>query len=544
MTDTNKPKTIQQNFQALFYRREGKELLGKNYWNFWILVIILFITFTAIGFANGSLDYLSQKMSDPFVNWVSIEVPYGRADEIQTLQTDLNEDDVRKTYHYKNITSYNTYPLEIWNYKKDRALNISGRTLSQEDTLLHAILGKKNFVQGEKNFKGEMDIGMIVTAEFLENFGYPKDAPYILKTAFADSVSYVRDSLGDVMDSVRHKGARFLFPIPIRSVVKDLPGLSKLAFTPYFYKQVIWRSHDNPFNPIFTQNILFFTEDSLDALQLSKALKSSLKKMNRRPEVYVDPLSQSDNFSSYKKGFRLEVLLKEEEREDFDFKNNLHQLLVESEEVKALEGRFIRFYDYTKLGKNSSSPAPMDYISINFVKLDNVRDFKDYLYDKSKLKIDMAKVEALENYNFITKLTYAISFVLIIFSIISICLFVSNLLQNHLKSISMNIGTFKAFGLANGVLKSIYLKMIAAIFFGAMLLGFSISFIYGQIGGVRFLVNLFVEKTSEEHLYFQIFDYSTLYASIVLITILYFVIKRTTNKILDKSPGDLIYGRD
>ncbi len=533
----------QKKFQQLFYKREGKELLGKRYGNYWILVTILFITFTTIGFANGSLDYLSKKMSDPFVNWVSIEVPYGKASEIQSLQKELNSKEVRTVYNYKNITSYNTYPLEIWHKKKQKVFNVSGRTLSEEDTLLHAILDKKNFIKGEKNFRGEMDIGVIATADFLERFGYNVDAPYILKTTFADSVSYIRDSLGLIRDSIIHKGIPYLFPIPIRAVVKDLPGLNNIAFTSYLYKQIIWRSHDNPFNPIFTQNIFFYTEDSIKAIQLKEAIKKSLQNINYDTSVFIDVLSPSDNFSSYLGGYRIEVLLKEKDRTSFAVKNQIYNLIIEQEEVKRFENDFIRFYDYSKLGKHTIEPPPMDYISISFVNLEKIRSFKEYLYSKSRLKIDMARVEALENYNFITKLTYVISFILIGFSIVSICFFVSNLLHNHLKSISMNIGAFKAFGLGNKALKNIYFKMISAIFSAAMLVSFLISVFVGSIGGVRFIVNLFVKNASAEHFYFRIFEYSTFCALILLILILYVVIRITINRILDKSPGDLIYGR-
>ncbi len=532
-----------KNFQQLFYRREGKELLGKGYGNYWILVVILFITFTTIGFANGSLDYLSQKMSDPYVNWVNIEVPYGKAREIQSLQEELNSDEVRKTYNYKNITSYNTYPLEIWHKKKQKAFNVSGRTLSQEDTILYAVLHKKNLIKGEENFKSEMDIGVIVTKNFLEQFGYDSDTPYILKTTFADSVSYTRDSLGMITDSTMQKGDRYLFPIPIRAVVKDLPGLNNIAFSPYFYKQVIWRSHDNPFNPIFTQNISFFLEDSTKATQFTAAIKKSLQQINYPTSVFLEDVSPSDNFSSYLGGYRIEVLLEEKDRANFDFKNQLYNSIVQQKEVKTFTNDFIRFYDYSKLGKHTAEIPPMDYISISFVNLDKIRPFKEYLYTKSKLKIDMARVEALENYNFIAKLTYIISFILIAFSIVSICFFVSNLLHKHLKSISMNIGAFKAFGLGNKMLKNIYLKMITAIFGAAMLLSFLITLVVGNIGGIRFFVNSFIKNASAEHSYFQIFEYSTCFALIVLISILYFVVKTTTNKILDKSPGDLIYGR-
>ena len=59
---------IKNDYFRLFVKREGKVVLGKNYSNLWLLTAVLTATFLAIAFSNGSLDYLSYKMDDPFIN--------------------------------------------------------------------------------------------------------------------------------------------------------------------------------------------------------------------------------------------------------------------------------------------------------------------------------------------------------------------------------------------------------------------------------------------------------------------------------------------
>jgi hypothetical protein len=46
---------IRREFVYLFYDKEGRALLGRKFGNFWFLILIFFLTFLAIGFANGSL---------------------------------------------------------------------------------------------------------------------------------------------------------------------------------------------------------------------------------------------------------------------------------------------------------------------------------------------------------------------------------------------------------------------------------------------------------------------------------------------------------
>ena len=59
-------------YLKLLMAREGKEVLGRNGANLWILTFVLVATFTSIAFSDGSMIYLKDKMADPFTNWVSI----------------------------------------------------------------------------------------------------------------------------------------------------------------------------------------------------------------------------------------------------------------------------------------------------------------------------------------------------------------------------------------------------------------------------------------------------------------------------------------
>ena len=59
-------------YLKLLIQREAREVLGRRWVNLWILVLMLVGTFTSIAFSDGSMNYLKDKMEDPYTNWVSI----------------------------------------------------------------------------------------------------------------------------------------------------------------------------------------------------------------------------------------------------------------------------------------------------------------------------------------------------------------------------------------------------------------------------------------------------------------------------------------
>ena len=172
------------------------------------------------------------------------------------------------------------------------------------------------------------------------------------------------------------------------------------------------------------------------------------------------------------------------------------------------------------------------YLSFNFNKLDNVRDFKDHMKDRYKVAISMDQVEQKENFALVSRLTNFISLILFGFSILSIVFYVNSLLRTHLEKIKMNLGTLKAFGLNNAFLVSSYLKIILAF------IGISIVIAYIICG----LWDL-IESRLFENSYFDVFNYKILIAIVIIIFTALMTSQRTTSKTLLKTPGDLIYNR-
>jgi len=182
---------------------------------------------------------------------------------------------------------------------------------------------------------------------------------------------------------------------------------------------------------------------------------------------------------------------------------------------------------------NSLDPGSYHYLAFNFERLDDIRKFKDDIKENHNIDIDMSQVEAKENFALVSRLTFVISLVLLAFGVLSIILFVNNLLKTHLFKVRSNLGTFKAFGLSNRFLNTIYLKIIFSFLLVSIFVAFLASIIVDRVEW------LFIGDESR----FNIFSWWILAALVGLVVISLFISSKTIKKILGDTPGNLIYER-
>jgi ABC-type Fe3+-siderophore transport system permease subunit len=511
MNQVNTP--IHKDFYRLFFRKERRALLGNKRWNFWILCSILFMTFLAIGFANGSLLYLQDKMKDPYVNWVDITVNYEMADNISEIKNNLNESDIYQKYSLKNVTGYYNFSLYFYSYADSSALKARGRSVEFDDPILPEILMNNTLPEG--GFRSENEIGLIVTSSFLEKFQYKEKAHYIL-------MHYLDRDI----------------PIPVVGIVKDLPGNSDYISTTYFYyNKSIYG--DNPFNPLRDNRLKYYIDgNETEANQLLEALMGFLLESEKYQDY--DPFSTSEPVNDFLSGYEVSITFDPDQ--SINFLDAVHADIMESGILSKFHN-VVRNYNYHSQLTAPAEYKRYDHLSVNFEDLNMIRDFATYMFNKYEIQIDMAQVAAKENYNFVTKLTRIISLILIGFSILSICLFLANLLRNHLEKIRMNIGTFKAFGLPIQVLQKIYIQAIFTVIILAMFFSLFIGWLFGVSGGMRGILFLFKAPLENGEHYFQLLHFWTLLCVVLILGVSLLVLYWTAQKIFRKTPGDLIYGR-
>jgi len=527
-------------YRKLFLRKEGKTLFGKRNVNLIVLVTILSFTFLAIGFGNGSLNYLDVKMNSAFVNWLPITIPFGKSGEDFTkeLKKDLNNRNLKEQYKYQNVTMYAESPMfalkpSINDYYRVKARSVD--VANDSKLIKEDILSEKNVIVGKKGgFKNENDIAVIVTQRFLTDFGYPENTTHI-------NLQY------SIKDTASNKYIDIGTPIPIRAIVHELPGKYGMIYTTYFLQAWINDRSDN-FN-ILTKNktIEFFyaNESKEKAEQLKNSIKNILKLNSDfkqfSPEIYLKADTES-----FVNGYHLEIeFLPNLPNHETSLK--FENLIKSDPQIQAFKNDMKRVYNFDYQAGNFKEPT-YDQISIYFNKLDKVRDFSTYFYDKYNKKgasadiieVDISKVKEKENFNFLSNVTSIISYLLVVFSTIAVGLFLYNLLKLHLLKVKMNIGTFKAIGLSDKEAKSIYFNIIMFFICLSITIGLVIASIIGLALDKILSENLAVEKGIN---YFKIIDVNTFITVLIIFITSTIIVRSTINNILSKTPGDLIYNR-
>lgn len=523
---TNK-NTIHRDFNLLFSRKERIALMGNRLINLWTLVAILFVTFAAIGFANGSLAYLEKKMSDPYVNVIDIRLSTNESSKSREIINKCNLDSIKSVYQIISTSGYNIYWLNLADYNDNTAIRDSrGRTIELNDTLLQRITSEA--INGT-GFKSEFDFGLIVTKSLLDKFHYPENTKYILH-----NYTYTTYSSFDTIE------VELNIPIPVFATVESLPDNAEFLSLPFLYYN---RSH-NSNRPFITKEEtslwLFVDGNEQDAKDIKHKIEQALKENTYYKRF--DPIAYLNSHSAFNDYFNVKLTF-DPSPENILFVDSVYNFLVDKNVFAEADKDILRIYDIEGRLDGKSSKE-YHAIAVNFEELDRIRAFAEYMSKKNDINIDIAKIESKENYSFVTNLTQLISIILIGFSILSISLFLSNLLRNHLERISMNIGTFKAFGLDSKSLLKIYLKVIFRVVFEAMTIAIIAAWIFGILGGMRLVLMVFGSGDLEPgENYFLIYHERTLLSVILVSIVSSIVLVFTAHRILRKSPGDLIYNR-
>jgi ABC-type lipoprotein export system ATPase subunit len=547
---------VKNTYTSLFLKKEGKALLGKAYLNFVILTTILFFTFLAIGFANGSLEYLNNKLNSAFVNWLNISIPYSRSEgrDINNIQEKLKEQENKAKFKYNNVTPYKENIFSIFNPNTLQKQAIKGRTVSLEDDgkmLKEFVLSNKNLIAGRASgFESEKDLSLIVTEKFLKENGYSNNSYFVLFNTI-----YGTENLENDSNSVESSLPRVYLntPIPIKAIVNDLPGKYGFINTVYF-NQAFNCGGDNSFDIRTTDKLgtlkFLIDVDSIEAYKLKVDLENYLSS-SKKYEKYQPALNPIERHKmSYSNGFDFDISLIEAFSDTLSLNLFFNEISSIPSFAKNKE-KIYRIYNYSRVNEAQFSSVSYDMISIYFTDLKNVRSFASFVLNdlnkdnenqesSAKIEVDITKVTDKENFEFLSTVTNIIAYLLVLFGTVAIALFLFNLLKMHLSKVKMNLGTFKAIGLGDKVSRNIYFVIIIVFVTCSLLISLFLSSAIG-IALDKLIASVFsVEK---DFAYFKIYHANTFFTIFFIFFISAIVSWFTISRILSKSPGDLIYNR-
>lgn len=510
-------------FEKLFFQNEFKALAGNKWRTIFSLLAILLLTFLALGFAIGSIDNLKSKMDNPFTNWIDIDVNREIASKSDQVQARFMNKDTASLFDLNSLVSFSRNALHFYHkdfnpfkHKKDTLQYIGwGRTIEADEALFKRILDpeKGTLIWASKNiFENEeisfSDCEIIITKSLMEDLGYENPA-----------------TIGHVI--INDDELVFLKVI---AVVSELPGRNRFVVSPKLYNFINAEIIDTK---RCRDQLLLKNEEGSNSFTFLVEKKEDVKLISYlADQFFIKERPSIEPHRSY--------IIGEHKYESI----HLSFLPINAPSLDSIQ-QFVAFakrkstikeHAYVDCGATICdylNPMALHHLAFHFNRLDLIRTFKKDMSSQFGIEIDMNQVEAKENFALVSRLTLAISFILLIFGILSIVLFVNNLLKTHLHKIRSNLGTFQAFGLSNKFLVLSYLKIIFSFLFISILIAFFLAVIADRIEYSYFL----------DESRFNIFDYWILLAVLALIAVSLALSTLTIKKILGDTPGNLIYER-
>lgn len=526
-------------YLKLLMVREAKEVLGKNGTNLWLLTLVLVATFTSIAFSKGSMNYLEDKMADPFTNWVSIKKDFIGDEKFNHFREKLQKPENAKYFDYRDVMMDQYLGLNIQGPENGRIEYLSIRFFEHfHSPLVEKILDKDNVVEGchlDSTVFIDNTFGFIVTLDALKRLGYKTSnlPPYI---HFLSSVSEEHaydlnfDSLG--LKPLSMSKSKYLrVALPILAVVHKLPNNMDMVSANFFYEQYHYNHITEPFavtvhREDYLHHLFYWVSDDIGEEAFEKYVRE-LKVSDMDISVY----SEEENLlpmKSWKSGKMLTVDVGGEHL-PIEMFNSVDRAIAK----KWGEDLVQRVYRL----ETKDYPSPRsDYLSVEFRSLDHIREFEAFAKADS-ISLEMEQVHSKENFNAVTVMAAILSGAMVIFSIVCIIMFMVNMLQSYFSKVKRNIGTFKAFGMNTTELIYTYVLILITIVLSAIIMALLITW---GIQGILPLMG--VEK--EGFNYLSLWNTTTYIAVSVVIVSTIITVIVVMSRLLSQTPGDLIYDRN
>lgn len=517
--------TIYGDYFRLFVRREGKIVLGKNLSNLWLLTGVLALTFFAIAFSNASMNYLSYKMNDPFINWLNIENTSDKSD-YYGLTMALSDTTVTEKYH---ILGYQEdYRFSYNFFSKDHQLRyFTGRFFQELNTpLVDAILSDDNVIKGQKiSSADDIDpesIGIIMTYEMLTSLGYEKAPAYIGYARYSPDA----DTLGFHLYTDESYAS---VPVPVLGIVEKLPGNVDYISSAFFLEQD-FNDYSNPFymtNPEYASVLHYYVpaDIDIDGFEAMAGKIAGDRNVNLHPDRMSFYLPQ---IVPFKPGSFISFF------PDTDVAPRVLQQ-INDDIIASYPGKEVtQVFDFSF---SDSYVSQVSFVSVHFKDLDMIKDFEAYVKDNFYIEIEMSQVNAKDNFNSVSVMANVLSWAIVVFSILCIILFIVNLLQSYFQKVKRNLGTFKAFGISNAELIRVYVLIMSATVVSAVLISFISVYL------VQLLLPLFGLMKDGDFNYLSVWNAKTSYAILIILMSSILTVYVVMRRLLSSTPGDLIYDR-
>jgi hypothetical protein len=502
---------IKSDFDTIFFQNEFAIIKEKS--NLVVLLLLTLLTFLAIGFAWGGLEYIKDKMDDPLNNWENIPYTKDNSDDLERLVKRIGDDPTtRQNYSIESVQNFSTNHMFFKNtYGNNTYAWLRTIDFEESEELKNYILLAENRLEAFAIEERELDSlynsgrGLVVTSDFITRLGYEKPL-------------HQRKVLVEVLD----QGQSYFVYLPVLAILKRIPGPDGMTLdfisSPSLYQRYL--QNNKMINDGNTE--LRLVSDLADQDQIQKALSSQLSSNSLEVTKTNFLLNDTKDHFKYEVRYASGQAIEQKEK----VVNNLKQQFRKYD--------FQLYAEWHSSAYEEHEADEYEYASFIFGSFRDIEKFRDSLETEyPSIKISTVRVQQRKNYHLITSLTASLAILLFVFGLISNLSMVISLLRNHLNDNRKNFGTFKAFGLQDNKIVQMYLTIITLfiliLILPAVLVG---SFIHILFSPLVFDIPLF-----------NFFNWYVLIAVVLFVAILFFQSKAIIQRILSPTPGQLIHDR-
>ncbi len=500
-------------FTKTFTHNEYSSILGKKRMNFIILLVVFFFSLAALEFSRSGTKYLEYKMSDPFINWIDIRKIDNRFVE---FMDEVHRDEVRARYSIGEVESNHFMVPYVFdrNYNKIR---VDGRTFAPSSRLVEKILEPENVVYSRSGDIKPDDYGWIITLDLLKRMGYSEDsiplyAGYSRDVTVADASAW----------GLKYQEGGFIeIPVPIIAVVRQLPNLLDFLAPCFFYEQE--QAENNPFaltlHREYYNDLYFVMEDTASSYQ---NIAGTLKSAGVPFEEYFE---YERNDRTLHNSWTVKTVV---------YDSVVGNVNAVAEKILEKNPEYYRVYKYEFQEGRITTP---DYLSLMFNDISTVSAFASWAKEVYGIRIDMAQIEAKNNFNTFNVLSNVLCMAIVILSVLFVMIFLWFLIDSHFRSISRNLGTIMAFGLPNRTIVQIYLRVFLRMVCTSLLISVA------SLVAIELLMSLFGLVREGGFHYISTIDGWVICMIVVIPLMTAAVVAFTVHRKLRAKPGDLIFDR-
>lgn len=523
--------TLLKEHQYLLMQREGRVVIGKKAVNLWLLVAVLTATFLSIAFSAGSMVYLDDKMNDPFTYWLNV---YRDSTDknLNKIADELKRDSLRHYFLFDSVQTQMATSLDLFGRNNSEQLFKIQHYEDMGSDLIEKVLSEENVISVDGRLItidhdsiSQRSIGVIMTLNAIQRMGYSSDdIPSFVDCRVAANQA---DTLGIKTLDERYMRA----PVPLLAVVRRLPMNKDILASKYLFNQYSECDDPEPFNlskEHHARNLYFFVPAELK--DFDQGALQCIPSSYRKNTAAVMPTESriSERLRSWKNGTIKTVYT--DGRPPLSVINEIERKILQ----QYGQAGVVRVYDYDESDKEFDID---NGLSIHFTKLDSIRAFERYMKTTYQLQIEMTQVNAKENFNAVSIMAAILSAAMIVFSIVCIIIFLTNMLQSYFQKVRRNLGTFRAFGMSNSELIRVYVVILISIIAAALIVALAVTWF------AECALQLLGVMKDGTYSWLILWNNKTLWAIVVIIGATILTVLYVMRRLLRQTPGNLIYDR-